>query len=148
VILWLLLLVPEVVPHVESFWPTSVVGWLGGVTGLVSLSILVHDRLTGRGKNLQSIADDLEDLDERVTDIENTDKIIDQTLQSIWGLLREIDYELRGVDKANGIKAAVRGLRTEIEKIHERNRQMDLLAARFKEMIRHYGGPERRPPRS
>lgn len=104
----------------------------------------MFDRISGRGRNLQSITGTLKDLEERVTDIENTDKIIDQTLRAMHDLLKEIDYELRGTKGDNGLKSTVRAIRADIDKMHERNRRMDMLAARVQQMFRQYDGPERR----
>lgn len=142
-ILWLLSLAPDA-PQINSLWPSSLIGLIGSLTGLVGFAVLMYEKITGKGRKLEAIDGSIKNLGLKIEAVELTDKIIDTKLDSLTSIVTDLDHEVRGVKGDNGIKAAVKECRSEIEKIHVRNRKMDVLGARFKEVMRQYEGPERR----
>lgn len=97
----------------------------------------MYEKISGKGRKLEAIDNSIKDLITRTGAIESKVDRIDE-------LTTEMDHEVRGVGGNNGIKAAVKECRLEIEKIHVLNRKNEILRARFKEIMRQYDGPERR----
>jgi hypothetical protein len=143
VISWFLLLIIEG-PQINSLWPSSLIGLVGSLTGLIGFAVLMYEKITGKGRKLEAIDGSIKNLGLKIEALELTEKIIDTKVDSLTDIVTDLDHEVRGVQGDNGIKAAVRECRVEIQKIHELNRKHELLRERFKEIIRHYEGPERR----
>lgn len=131
-------------PHIESFWPTSFVGWITSVSITATLGKMLFDRVTGRAVTLKGIGRDLSDLDERMKEYETTSGIMAQQLNGIERMLTDIDHELRGVRGDNGMKKTLQRLCADVEAIERRNADADIFNALVKQFLAKYDGPERR----
>lgn len=134
------------IPEPTSVWPTSIFGWVAGVSALISIVVIVFDRLTGRANSWRDVIRDIKDLTKRVERVEAIDGNISQSLRDIEDTLRDINNELRGPAGDNGIRQGLKDVKLDLKKITDRNNKMDLLAGLFKQAMQHdnYSGPERR----
>lgn len=141
-----LMLALQSIPKPESFWPQSVAGWIGLGAGVISISVIIYDRITGRASNWRDIKNDIKDLCDRLEKEEAATKSVNTRLEVMNTLLTGIDHELRGVGGDNGIRQSVKDIRLNVAAILVRNQKMDIKAAVFEKMLKHsnYDGPERR----
>lgn len=134
----------QVVAPIESGTATNVMGWGGFVFGLVACGILLWDRVAGKGRSLAGIENSIRGISEDCGELKSAQRIMDGLLLSLTGDVRELKFEIKGVDGQNGMKALLRQHSSEIESIHVRNRKADILAAIYERELKNYGGPERR----
>lgn len=129
---------------IESWWPTSVMGWLTLFGLTIAAGKSVFNYATGRALTMKGIANSLANADKQFIGINTRLDGLDANVDADHELLQELDWELRGPKGENGIKSKVALCLTSIERIEVHNRQRDLLAERFKQIFRNYSGPERR----
>lgn len=134
----------QVVAPIESGTATSIMGWGGFVLGLGAFAILLWDRVKGKGRSLAGIENSIKGISEDCSELKSAQKIMDGLLLSLTGDVRELKFEIKGVDGQNGMKALLREHSSEIEAIHVRNRKADILAAIYERELKNYQGPERR----
>lgn len=134
------------IPEPTSVWPTSIFGWVAGVAALISIVVIIFDRLTGRANSWRDVIRDIKDLTRRMEKVEEIDGSIGTSLREIENTLRDINNELKGPGGDNGIRQGLKEVKSELQKIKDRNKKMDLLAGLFKQAMQHenYAGPERR----
>lgn len=143
---------PDLQAHVESFWPTSVIGWLTAATLAVAVGKTAYDWLTGRRKSLASVQASITKLDGEVTqmnsnlcgkleDVENTQGVMDKTLERVSKDVGDLVYEWRGIDGSNGYKSIIRRHDSELIDIRRRNDRIDAVRD---EDLRRSGGQQRR----
>lgn len=123
--------------HLDSFWPTSVIGWLTAATLATAVGKTGYDWLTGRRKSLAVLDKKMDGLCEQITDMEGELKVVDGLSKSVQDLV----YEWRGVDGSNGYKSIIRENQRRIGDIEKRNWQLDAVR---QEDERRSGGQHRR----
>jgi hypothetical protein len=138
------MLPPDLQPHVESFWPTSAIGFLTTAVLATTIGKTAYDWLTGRRKSLSvlqgsvsAVDRKVEGLCEQIADMEGELKVVDGLSKSVGDLL----YEWRGVDGSNGYKSIIKRHDREIIDIRRRNDRIDAVR---EEDERRSGGKQRR----
>lgn len=111
---------------VESFWPTSSIGWLTFVTLATAVGKTGYDWITGRRKSLTALQEStketgrkVEQLCEKVEEMEGQLLAVDGLSESVRGLTQEF----RGENGQNGWRSIIKDNSkrlTEIEKRHDR----------------------------
>jgi len=134
----------QVAPPIESVFPFTVGGWVGMLTGIAALSILIYDRLRGSGKLDADLHNTVNDLERKASRSEHESSDTALQLATLERKLSEVGYELRGVDGQNGVKGLNRTHGVEIATIKKRLADMDVIAALFKAERSVYGGEEKR----
>lgn len=142
---WVYLLVQDI-PKPESFWPTTVGGWIGFLGGTISVGVIAFDRITGRASNWKDVTNDIQELCKRADKVEAADKEICKTLNDVDNRVKGLEFEVKGYDGRGGIRQIMDKVLDELHEIHERNKKADILAGIFERMLENpgYGGPERR----
>lgn len=112
-------------------------GWGGFLFSLIACGVLVWDRLLGKGRAAAGLNGKIDNLCEKIEDMEGRLEVVDGLSRSVTELL----FEWRGVDGNNGYKSIIRDNRNRIEKIEKRN---DAIDAVRKEDERRSGGLHRR----
>lgn len=121
----------------ESFWPTSAIGWLTAGTLATAVGKTAYDWLTGRRKSLAVLDKKLDGLCEQINDMEGELKVVDGLGQSV----RDLVYEWRGLDGNNGYKSIIKSNQERIRLIEKRNDKIDAVR---EEDERRGGGQHRR----
>jgi hypothetical protein len=143
---------PDLQAHVESFWPTSVIGWLTAATLAAAAGKTLYDWLTGRRKSLVAMTSSITQLDSEVKqmnenlcgkleEVENTQSVMDGNLKRISKDVGDLVYEWRGLDGTNGYKSIIRRHDSELIDIRRRNDRIDAVR---EEDLRRSGGQQRR----
>jgi hypothetical protein len=140
--------VPDIQPQaVESFWPTSVIGWLTFATLATAVGKTAYDWFTGRRKSLTSMQGSIGAVDRKVdslcgqiADMEGDLKVVDGLSRSVGELL----YEWRGVDGSNGYKSIIKRHDHELIEIRRRNDKIDAVREAHEADLQRSGGVQRR----
>jgi hypothetical protein len=129
---------PELQPHaVESFWPTSVIGWLTFATLATAVGKTGYDWFTGRRKSIVALDKKMDDVCGKIEDMEGKLIVVDGLSRSVG----ELVFEWRGVDGTNGYKSIIKRHDREILAIQRRNVGIDAVR---EEDERRSGGQHRR----
>jgi hypothetical protein len=144
--------VPEMQPHVESFWPSSVIGWLTTGTLAITVAKTGFDWWTGKRKSLTALQGSIHGVEvkmekvcEKIDDMEGRFEVVDGLSHSI----SELVYEWRGIDGTNGYKSIIKRHDQELIEVRRRNDRIDAvtedkLRRVHDEDLRRSGGIERR----
>jgi chromosome segregation ATPase len=136
---------PDLQAHVESFWPTSVIGWLTAATLAVAVGKTAYDWLTGRRKSLAAMQEAIKAVDKKVEQLCTQIGDMEGELTAVDGLaesVRELTQEWRGVPgSGNGYRSVINKNTDRIGAIEKRNERID--AVRDEE-LRRGGGQQRR----
>lgn len=124
-------------PDVDSFWPTSVIGWLTFATLATAVGKTAYDWVTGRRKTLTTLNQKIDGVSASIEDMEGKLHVVDGLTTTV----RELVYEWRGLDGKNGYKSIIRENARQIAEI---NRRHDRLDAIREEDERRSGGQRRR----
>lgn len=115
----------------------SIIALGGFVIGIMTLGIVVWDRVVGRGRALQAIDGRIERLCEQMDELEGRLKVVDGLVESV----RELTHEWRGVSGDNGWRSIVKDNHQRIKAIEKRNDRIDAVR---EEDERRSGGKRRR----
>lgn len=129
---------------IESFWPTTGIGWLTFGTLSIAVGKTGYDWLTGRRKSLAALQDSIKALDRRMDNFGGKIDDLEGRLEAVDGLatsVRELTQEWRGVAGDNGYKNIIRENTRAIADIVRRNDRLDAIR---EEDERRSGGQHRR----
>lgn len=112
-------------------------GWGGFLFGLIACSILVWEKVIGKGKSLANIDNKIDDLHEKFADVEARLDVVDGLTRSV----SELVFEWRGIDGTNGYKSIIKRHDKELIEITRRNDKLDAVR---EEDERRSGGQHRR----
>lgn len=132
---------PETVAPIESVTASSLMGWAAFVFGLGTFAILVWDRVVGKGKSLATIDGKIDNLCEKVEEVQQTQTIMDGHLDTLSREVQSLTSEWRGFDGNNGARSVIRKHTEQIAQIVKRNERLDAIR---EEDIRRSGGQSRR----
>ncbi len=86
----------------------------------------------------------LERLQSEIEDLNSTQMVMSNNLKSLNETMLKLTYQMTGTDGQNGARGDIKEIRQELSEIQARNRRMDILAARFEDSTKAWGGEERR----
>lgn len=135
---------PDLGAHVESFWPTSIIGWLTAGTLATAVGKTGYDWLTGRRKSLTAVQGSIAAVDRKVDGLCSQIADMEGELKAVDGLSRsvgELLFEWRGIDGTNGYKSIIQRHDRELIAVHRRNDRLDAIR---EEDERRSGGQHRR----
>lgn len=140
--LWLLFIQATVAG--KQVAPQSWGAYAALVFSSITCGLLVYDRITGKGKSIQTIDDKIERLCEQVQDFEETQKVMDGHLSSLSKNVGSLTQEWQGVDGKNGWKSVIRQMQRELTEVVRWKERKDAIAEYEKEQLRRTGrSPER-----
>lgn len=131
------LLAPDGIAPIQSITASSVMGWGAFIVSAGTFGMLVWQKITQRGRSLATIDDKIEQLCEKVEDMEGRLEVVDGLSQSV----RELTQEWRGVAGDNGYRSIIRQHSNDIAAIIRRNDKIDAVR---EEDERRSGGQHRR----
>lgn len=129
---------PEMLPtSLQTFWPTSAIGYLTAATLATTVGKSAYDWITGRRKSLAVLDRKIDGLCDTIENMEGKLEVVDGLTESV----RELVYEWRGLDGTNGYKSIIRENQRRIGQIERRNDRIDAVR---EEDERRSGGQHRR----
>lgn len=142
------MIAPDLSTHIETFWPTSAIGWLTFGTIATALGKTVFDWLTGRRKSLSLVQDSIKAVDRKVDGLCSQVADMEGELTAVDGLaesVRELTQEWRGPPGSpNGFRSKILRNEERIGAIERRNYEIDAIKKAMDEDERRGHGQHRR----
>lgn len=128
--------IAQAVAPIESFTATSIMGWGGFVFGLGAFGILIWDRVTGRTRSIVGLENKIDKLTEKFDDFEVTQGVMDKHLKTLSDSVRDLTFEWKGVEGANGARAVIRQHGAQLRSLEDWRNREDFIAERERELGR------------